>query len=225
MTFWAHYVSTVVVCLWNLLSMIVEYRLLHGIYTRHPDLAVKSVKSLGKNTQPKRSLLQKIFRPCFSIRDGWRSYMGNKVASAGVCLALMYMTVLNFEGMSNSYARTQGLSESLISIMMASGAAAGVTGTIVFPLMRRRNGLERTGLFAGAAQLFCLAFCVISIWLPGSSFDPNFLLQTHDESWVQRAEENRNITDIDSHKWITRPVEELPSVLVFMVAIALSRFG
>ena len=55
---------------------------------------------------------------------------------------------------------------------MAASAVVGIVGTFVYPLLRRKVGLERTGLFALSTQTACLSLCVLSIWMPGSPFDP-----------------------------------------------------
>ena len=225
MTFGAHYIGTIVVSLWNIASMAVEYFILLKIYTQRPQLALKTAKPDAKSAS-ERPLVRKVFRSCFAIRDGWQHYLRNRVAPAGLGLAFLYMTVLSFSGVTNTYVRTQGLSESVLSIMMAVGAVTGIAGTFVFPTMRRRCGLERTGLYALALQLACLALCVVSIWLPGSPFDPYFVAETRGNStWLELAREERNSTGIDSGRWITRPAAELPSVIVFMLGMIGARFG
>jgi solute carrier family 40 (iron-regulated transporter), member 1 len=227
MTFSEHYVGTIVVSAWNIISMVAEYFILHSIYKTYPRLAIKQAKisTTGDKVQ-KRPLIRKVFRSCFTIVDGWHIYFRNRVAPAGLALACLFFTVMAFGGVTNTYIRTQGLSESVISIMMAVGAVTGIAGTFVFPRARGKIGLERTGLFALSAQLFFLVFCVMSVWLPGSPFDLSFFEQMKNETWMDlAAEKDKNLTDIDSGKWITRPVAELPSVIVFMFGMIGARFG
>ncbi|GAV02538.1 hypothetical protein RvY_13086-1 [Ramazzottius varieornatus] len=226
MTFSAHYVGTIVVSAWNLLSMFAEYFILLKIYHAVPALADPKATKVVMERSRNQQLVRKVFRSCFALSDGWKTYMTTTVASAGFGLALLHMTVLSFGGVTNTYVRTQGLSESVISIAMAFGAAVGIAGTFVFPVLRKKIGLERTGLNALFLQLVFLTLCVVSIWLPGSPFDPTFSKTTRgNESWIEQASENRNITDIDSRRWITRPVEELSSVIVFLLGMVGARFG
>lgn len=70
------------------------------------------------------------------------------------------------------YAFSQGLSESILGFLLATGALVGILGTFAFTRIRRRVGLERTGLFSLSAQILCLTLSVASIWAPGSPFDP-----------------------------------------------------
>ena len=57
---------------------------------------------------------------------------------------------------------------------MAGGAITGILGTIIYPILHRRMGLERTGLFGFFFEICFLCLCVASIWTPGSPFDPTF---------------------------------------------------
>ena len=73
-----------------------------------------------------------------------------------------------------AYAVTQGVSESILGILMGVSAIFGLLGTFVYPVLRRRVGLVRTGLLALSAQVTCLSLCVASVWMPGSPFDPTY---------------------------------------------------
>lgn len=71
-----------------------------------------------------------------------------------------------------AYAVTQGVSESITGVLMGVSAVFGLIGTCVYPALHRRTGLARTGIIALTCQVSCLALCVVSIWMPGSPFDP-----------------------------------------------------
>ena len=58
-----------------------------------------------------------------------------------------------------------------MGLCMGISAVVGIIGTLVYPVMRRRIGLIRTGISGFSAELASLCFCVASIWLPGSPFD------------------------------------------------------
>lgn len=57
---------------------------------------------------------------------------------------------------------------------MALAGVTGVIGTILFTRLRRRCGLECTGLIAYIVEIAFLILAVVSIWTPGSKFDPQF---------------------------------------------------
>jgi len=102
--------------------------------------------------------------------SGWSTYMRHGVRNAGLGLAFLYMTVLGFDSITIGYAYSQGLCASWLGGLQASGAVMGILGTLSFPSLRRRCGLERTGLFASSLQISCLCLCLVSIFLPGSPF-------------------------------------------------------
>ncbi|XP_012632310.1 ferroportin [Microcebus murinus] len=109
--------------------------------------------------------------PFRTFRDGWVSYYNQPVFLAGMGLAFLYMTVLGFDCITTGYAYTQGLSGSILSILMGASAVTGIMGTVAFTWLRRKCGLVRTGLISGLAQLSCLTLCVISVFMPGSPLD------------------------------------------------------
>ncbi|XP_062969376.1 solute carrier family 40 member 1 isoform X1 [Cynocephalus volans] len=109
--------------------------------------------------------------PFRTFRDGWVSYYNQPVFLAGMGLAFLYMTVLGFDCITTGYAYTQGLSGSILSILMGASAITGIMGTVAFTWLRRNCGLVRTGLISGWAQLSCLILCVISVFMPGSPLD------------------------------------------------------
>lgn len=60
---------------------------------------------------------------------------------------------------------------------MGASAVFGILGTFVYPVLRHRVGLVRTGIFGLSAEVLCLILCVVSIWMPGSPFDPFYRSQ------------------------------------------------
>ncbi|XP_005996590.1 solute carrier family 40 member 1 [Latimeria chalumnae] len=113
----------------------------------------------------------RICEPFIIFRDGWVAYYNQSVFLAGMGLAFLYMTVLGFDCITTGYAYTQGLSGSLLSMLMAASAVIGIMGIVTFPWLRRKFGLVRTGLISGLAQLSSLIFCVVAVFMPGSPLD------------------------------------------------------
>lgn len=118
--------------------------------------------------------LGKFFKSFIILYRGWSTYMKYDVAFAGLGLSMLYMTVLGFDNITSGYAISQGVSESILGFLMAAGAIVGILGTVVYPHIRKRIGLERTGLFGFLAEIFVLTLCVAAVWAPGSPFDPLF---------------------------------------------------
>ncbi|XP_073529387.1 ferroportin-like isoform X4 [Phyllobates terribilis] len=135
------------------------------------------VRTLGEKTTEMEGTSKKfmcssrVAEPFRTFRDGWVAYSRQSVFWVGVGLAFLYMTVLGFDGITIGYAYTQGLSGSVLSILMGSSAISGIIGTVAFTGLRRRCGLVRTGLVSGLAQLSSLVLCALSVFMPGSPLD------------------------------------------------------
>ncbi|RUS72146.1 hypothetical protein EGW08_020088 [Elysia chlorotica] len=110
---------------------------------------------------------------CFlgGLYKGWPVYVKYTILPAGLSLACLYMTVLGFDSITVGFIKLQGISEAILGLCMGISATVGIIGTLVYPLMRKRFGLVRTGIFGLSAELASLALCVTSIWVPGSPFD------------------------------------------------------
>lgn len=129
----------------------------------------KSVVTAGTS---KKSICSKKITELFcTFRDGWVAYYNQSVFWAGMSLSFLYMTVLGFDCITTGYAYTQGLSGSILSILMGASAISGIMGTVAFTWLRKKCGLVRTGFLSGIAQLSSLVLCVVSVFMPGSPLD------------------------------------------------------
>ncbi|XP_077383500.1 ferroportin [Festucalex cinctus] len=111
-----------------------------------------------------------------TCKDGWRSYYQQPVFLAGMGLAFLYTTVLGFDCITTGYAYTQGISGSLLSLLMGVSAITGLMGTVVFTRLRKTYGLINTGIISSCLHLGCLLLCVSSVFAPGSPMDLSLLV-------------------------------------------------
>ncbi|KAA0703062.1 Solute carrier family 40 member 1 [Triplophysa tibetana] len=129
-----------------------------------------------ENTTSLQSQEQSRVPPCIhrlrvllsTCREGWRAYYRQQVFLAGLGLAFLYTTVLGFDCITTGYAYTQGISGSLLSILMGVSAVAGLLGTVLFTKLRKACGLVNTGVISSGLHLGCLMLCVCSVFTPGS---------------------------------------------------------
>ena len=137
------------------------------------------------------------------------------------------------------YAYSQGISESILGILMAAGSIFGIIGTFTYPRLQRRIGLERTGLFGLGSEIFCLCFCVAAVFAPGSPFDllhrtrdspsqnismvlttPSVMVDTIDNNTI-----TYNITDISNiSKTHSKPSSYI-SIGLYLGGLITARFG
>ncbi|XP_021374271.1 solute carrier family 40 member 1-like [Mizuhopecten yessoensis] len=119
------------------------------------------------------SLTAQLCYSMVSLYRGWKTFMKYDVAVAGWALAFLYFTVLGFDNITIGYATTQGMSESLVGILIGCAAVFGIIASISFPILRRKFGLVRTGTIGFSWEVCCLCLCIVSLWMPGGTFDPN----------------------------------------------------
>jgi iron-regulated transporter 1 len=62
----------------------------------------------------------------------------------------------------------------MIGILQGVGAVLGISGTLAFPHLRRKLGLEYTGTIGGVLQLSALSLGLLSIFAPGHAWDPQY---------------------------------------------------
>ncbi|XP_029602966.1 solute carrier family 40 member 1-like [Salmo trutta] len=111
-----------------------------------------------------------------TCKDGWRAYYRQDVFLAGMGLAFLYTTVLGFDCITTGYAYTQGISGSLLSLLMGVSAITGLMGTVMFTKLRKAYGLVNTGIISSCLHLCCLLLCVCSVFAPGSPMDLRLLM-------------------------------------------------
>ncbi|KAM9724266.1 ferroportin isoform 2-T3 [Menidia menidia] len=111
-----------------------------------------------------------------TCKDGWRAYYRQPVFLAGMGLAFLYTTVLGFDCITTGYAYTQGISGSLLSVLMGVSAITGLMGTVMFTKLRKTYGLVNTGIISSCLHLGCLLLCVCSVFAPGSPMDLSLLM-------------------------------------------------
>lgn len=121
-------------------------------------------------SKKKTRVFQRIKTKAKTMKVGCQIYMRQTVALPGLSLACLYFTVLSFGSITTGYIYTQNISESILSILRGAGSLFGILATFVFPLMRNKVGLVRSGLFSMSAQFACMMVCLIAIFTPGSPF-------------------------------------------------------
>uniref|UniRef100_A0A096LZR4 Solute carrier family 40 member n=1 Tax=Poecilia formosa TaxID=48698 RepID=A0A096LZR4_POEFO len=133
------------------------------------DMHLKEITNLPLCFQRFRWLLS-------TCMDGWRAYYRQPVFLAGLGLAFLYTTVLGFDCITTGYAYTQGISGSLLSLLMGVSAITGLMGTVMFTRLRKSVGLVNTGIISSCLHLGCLLLCVCSVFAPGSPIDLSLLM-------------------------------------------------
>lgn len=195
---------------WNIVSFFAEFLLLVSIYNQFPGLSDHK-----PSPQEDQTGSEQFFSKIVGSYDGWKFYFGHISMPAGLGLALLYMTVLGFDNTTWAFALMQCVSESVLGGLVAISAVAGILGSLFFPFLQHRLGVERTGMVGMSALVSSLSLCVASVWLPGSPFDPKFEINVKET----------NSTDVEEMVQTDCSNPTFTSVSVLLTGIILGRFG
>ena len=94
--------------------------------------------------------------------------MNHPVRNAGLGLAFLFLTVLGFDNITYGFCLLQGVPHAALGVLVGVSALVGVLGSLSYPPIRSRVGLERTGLMGMALLISCSSLAVLSTILPGS---------------------------------------------------------
>ncbi len=232
--------AAIFIAAWNIVSVVIEYFLLHLIYQEYPQLAVKKVLDNQEKQEqdPKIDDVKVIKKesscnPCSRITElahGWWLYMKYPVRNAGFGLAFLYMTVLGFDNITYGFCLQQCVRESILGGLVGVSAIFGVSGSISFPFFRKYFGLTKTGLIGMTLLILTLVMCVVSIVLPGSPFDPDFLSNLDKSGMAELGNRLVSLTPMSSNDTSSDleqdcQVESFVSVIVLMSGLITARFG
>jgi len=219
-----------VIAAWNVVSVCLEYCLLSRIYRRHPGLASKRSSSSDEEEEDGGAAGGAV--------QGWFTYFNHPVKLAGLGLACLFMTVLGFDNITYGYCLLQGVPHAVLGILVGVSAVVGVAGSLAYPPIRKRVGLERTGLLGMFLLVSCSSLALVSIFLPGSPMDLNvfFKSKTNSSMLVSPPAINQEYTNTtesesDAESKVLPENDVAPwllahcSVIVFLTGIILARFG
>ncbi len=189
--------AAVFIALWNILSVAIEYYLLYAIYKEFPALSYKKIdENLPLEEEPKThfsilSVPGSIWSGIVNSLKAWLSYMRHPARDAGLGLAFLYMTVLGFDNITWGYCLSQCVTEAVLGGLVGASAIFGVVGSLTYPVLRKKIGLNKTGIIGVFCQVSALSVCVISIWLAGSPFDL-YYFQNNNSDMTKNTTENNN---------------------------------
>jgi len=207
---------------WNIVSVCLEYLLLASIYTKYP--ALSSARSKGLDAEEEDAEEDRSAgNPLREAYAGWQTYLHHPVMKAGVGLACLYMTVLGFDNITYGYCLMQGVPHAALGVLVGISALVGVAGSLTYPVLRSRVGIERTGLIGMFLLVSCSSLAVVSAFLPGSPMDLALLSGS-----IAKQEGNYTVgLEMTSERSWTEPEfwRSYASVLLFLTGIILARFG
>lgn len=167
----------------NAVSVLIEYFAIKQVFEKVPDLAKfknqaeeneDSANLLGRPMndasdmeipQAHLSLIRKVLQP-------WKEYVQNPAFLASFSLSLLYLTVLSTGTQMATYLLTLGFSSIHVSFMRLAAVALELFATCAAPILTKKIGPVRSGLWFINEQLVCVAAAVaLFMSLPGGTKD------------------------------------------------------
>ncbi|ETN77629.1 Ferroportin1 [Necator americanus] len=145
----------------SIVSMTSKAFFLRALYLREPQLAVKDTAAMEENTgklffncqgeivvteKKATTAMGKIARAFESIPEVLLTYTRQSVVAAAFGMALLFMTVMGFDGLAVGYGQSSGLSDVVLGAFRSYGSAMGILGALSYAFFERRLGVRKTGL-------------------------------------------------------------------------------
>lgn len=189
MTFGPH-MGVIIIAVWNILSLIVEYQLVFQTYKAYPALASRDRRNTGEVNEE---------TPLFHDRDqlsqhsdaesetdveeeevkevSLKEFVQHKIFPASLAISMLYLTVLSFGGIMISYLKMVGYADWSLGILRAVAGVSGIASTYILPHLSNKIGIVRSGLWAIWFETFSLVPVVLSLtsWFSASMWAPVML--------------------------------------------------
>ena len=122
----------------------------------------------------------------------------------------------------------QGVPHAALGVLVGISALVGVAGSLAYPALRRRVGIERTGLIGMFLLISCSSLAVVSAFLPGSPMDLTYLVSGESTNILKQQANSTadvEVIEVSAAKSWTDPEFWLSyaSVLVLLTGIILAR--
>ncbi|KAF9137720.1 hypothetical protein BG015_002631 [Linnemannia schmuckeri] len=156
------FVATVAISTWTTVSAVVEYILVSQIHRDIPALHTRAPYTPPSPPTAAPGESEQVEEEA-SVPVSFREYIHHKTFLITLSIGMLYINVLSFGGTMTSYLTMIGYSNSLLGIMKAVSGAMGVAGTYVEPLLSKRIGNVRTGLWSIWQLALTLSLVLIAI--------------------------------------------------------------
>ncbi|KAG2382002.1 hypothetical protein C9374_005794 [Naegleria lovaniensis] len=180
-TFAGYKVGAIIVCAWNVISLLPEYFCIYKVYNETTDLHISKYEQEQKfkaererelesaqNTEEMEQIdleqkkeepptvnlkHQNIFKVLYK---GWKLYIQQKVLLSSLAFVLLFITVLTHGGLLLSYLKSHNIHSAVLGVFQALSAISGLSSTFLGPFLIRRYKVFKGGLISIYLQFWCL---------------------------------------------------------------------
>jgi iron-regulated transporter 1 len=145
----------------NATSVLVEYFAIAQVYNQVPQLGHgRGLADASAETHQAPHATPTVpSRSSNTIRP-WKEYFNNPAFLASFSLSLLYLTVLSFSSQMTTYLLTLGFTSAHVSIMRLIAVLLELSATCAAPLLMKKIGAVRSGLWFINEQLVSLALAI-----------------------------------------------------------------
>lgn len=154
-------VAMIAVFAMTCLSVLIEYFAIARVYKAVPALQEPKPIS-GQASSQNRCAMARLQ----AAKRDLASYVQHRAFLPSFALALLYLTVLSFNGQMVTYLLSVGLGPTAIGLLRGVSAAFEMSATWLAPRVIKRIGTIRAGIWFINWQIACLAFGVTLFWMP-----------------------------------------------------------
>ncbi|KAI7357194.1 putative Ferriportin iron efflux transporter [Hortaea werneckii] len=140
-------------------SVLVEYFTIARVYYNVPELGKSKEASSTDRISWVRGMMHTWLR-------GLPAYVKHPAFLPSFALALLYMTVLSFNGQMITYLIAIGVSSGAVGILRGVAALFELSATWLGPILMRRIGAVRAGIWFLNWQLACVGVACLFFWIP-----------------------------------------------------------
>ncbi|KZP26835.1 hypothetical protein FIBSPDRAFT_1040578 [Athelia psychrophila] len=156
----------------TVVSLFVELILSGLAYRRFPELQSKPSRQLPPTQADNKTNMRRILAlldPQDMIQD-FTEFRKLPVFYTTLSIASIYLTVLSFDGTMLTFLKSsRNYSDPFLAGQRAACTAAGLTGTVLFPIVSKKLGLVRTGSWSIWCEFICLLPVVVALYAGASN--------------------------------------------------------
>ncbi|KAI7720498.1 putative Ferriportin iron efflux transporter [Hortaea werneckii] len=143
-------------------SVLVEYFTIARVYYKVPELSKSKETSSAESSSWLKGMMQTWLR-------GLPAYVKHQAFLPSFALALLYMTVLSFNGQMITYLIAIGVSSGTVGILRGVAALVELSATWFGPILMKHIGAVRAGIWFLNWQLACVSIACLFFWIPETS--------------------------------------------------------
>jgi iron-regulated transporter 1 len=171
-------IGVIIIAVWNMVSLIIEYQLVFQTYKAYPALASRNKRREVNEETPLFDADSDTDVEEEEVKEvSLKEFVQHKIFPASLAISMLYLTVLSFGGIMITYLKMIGYADWSLGVLRAVAGVSGIISTYILPYLSNHIGIVRSGLWAIWFETFSLVPVVLSLttWFSASVWAPVML--------------------------------------------------